>query len=147
MITSVVKRSGEVVPFDQEKVTVAIYKAAASVGGHDRALSEDLSDQVMAALSATYSEEDPPTVEDVQDVVERMLIKAGHARTAKAYILYRHERSKMRSQKVLSRVEYLPYKAMWEALDWAVEHGCHTVSRLNRIIRDGRLPWLIEKSR
>ena len=146
MITSVVKRSGEVVPFDQEKVTVAIYKAAASVGGHDRALSEDLSDQVMAALSATYSDEDLPTVEDVQDVVERILIKAGHARTAKAYILYRHERSKMRSQKVLSRVEYLPYKAMWEALDWAVEHGCHTVSRLNRITRDGRLPWLIEKS-
>jgi len=146
MITSVVKRSGEVVPFDQEKVTVAIYKAAASVGGHDRALSEDLSDQVMAALSATYSDQDLPTVEDVQDVVERILIKAGHARTAKAYILYRHERSKMRSQKVLSRVEYLPYKAMWEALDWAVEHGCHTVSRLNRITRDGRLPWLIEKS-
>jgi uridine kinase len=145
MITSVVKRSGEVVPFDQEKVTVAIYKAAASVGGHDRVLSEDLSDQVMAALSATYSDEDLPTVEDVQDVVERILIKAGHARTAKAYILYRHERSKMRSQKVLSRVEYLPYKAMWEALDWSVEHGCHTVSRLNRITRDGRLPWLIEK--
>ncbi len=146
MITSVVKRSGEVVPFDQEKVTVAIYKAAASVGGHDRALSESLSNEVMAALSATYSEEDPPTVEDVQDVVERILIKAGHARTAKAYILYRHERSRMRSQKVLSRVEYIPYKAMWEALDWAVEHGCHTVSRLNRISRDGRLPWLIEKA-
>lgn len=146
MITSVVKRSGEVVPFDQEKVTVAIYKAAASVGGHDRALTEELSDQVMGALSATYSDEDLPTVEDVQDVVERILIKAGHARTAKAYILYRHERSKMRSQTALSRVEYLPYKAMWEALDWAVEFDCYTVSRLNRIIRDGRLPWLIEKT-
>ena len=146
MIERVVKRSGEVATFDQEKVTVAIYKAAASVGGHDRALSEDLSDQVMQALDATYSEDDLPTVEDVQDVVERILIKTGHARTAKAYILYRHERSKMRSQKVVSRVEYLPYKAMWEALDWAVEHDCHTVSRLNRIIRDGRMPWLIEKT-
>lgn len=146
MITSVVKRSGEVVPFDQEKVTVAIYKAAASVGGHDRALSENLSNQVMAALDATYSDDDLPTVEDVQDVVERILIKSGHARTAKAYILYRHERSKMRSQTALSRVEYLPYKAMWETLDWAVEHGCYTVSRLNRMIRDGRLPWLIEKT-
>ena len=146
MIERVVKRSGEVATFDQEKVTVAIYKAAASVGGHDRALSEDLSDQVMQALDATYSEDDLPTVEDVQDVVERILIKTGHARTAKAYILYRHERSKMRSQKVVSRVEYLPYKAMWEALDWAVEHDCHTVSKLNRIIRDGRMPWLIEKT-
>ncbi len=146
MIHSVVKRSGEVVPFDREKITVAIYKAAASVGGHDRSLSEGLCDRVVEALVATYSDTDPPTVEEVQDVVERVLIKAGHARTAKAYIVYRHERSKMRSQKMRSRIEYLPYKAMWEALDWAVEHGCHTVSRLNRIIRDGRLPWLIDKS-
>lgn len=145
-IDRVVKRSGEVVPFDQEKITVAIYKAAASIGGHDRALSEKLSRQVVEALEATYSPEDLPTVEDVQDVVERMLIKAGHARTAKAYILYRHERAKMRSQKRASRVELIPYKAMWQALDWSVEHDCHTVDRLNRIVRDGRLPWLIEKA-
>jgi len=145
-IGNVVKRNGEVVPFDREKVTVAIYKAAASVGGHDRVLSERLSDQVVEALEATYSVDDPPTVEDVQDIVERVLIKAGHARTAKAYILYRHERAKMRSEIRTARVEYLPYKAMWHALDWAVEHDCHTVSKLNRIIRDGRLPWLIEKS-
>lgn len=145
-IDSVVKRNGEVVPFDREKVTVAIYKAAASIGGHDRALSEKLSDQVVEALEATYSVDDPPTVEDVQDIVERVLIKAGHARTAKAYILYRHERAKMRSEIRTARVEHLPYKAMWHALDWAVEHDCHTVPKLNRIIRDGRLPWLIEKA-
>ena len=146
MIETVVKRSGEVVPFDQEKITIAIYKAAASVGGHDRSLSEGISDKVIAALSATYSEDDPPTVEEVQDVVERVLIKAGHARTAKAYILYRAARAKMRTQKEIARVEYLPYKAMYPALDWAVEHDCHTISRLNHIIRDGRMPWLIEKT-
>jgi uridine kinase len=146
MIESVVKRNGEVVPFDQEKITIAIYKAAASVGGHDRALSEGISDAVIEALSATYSADDPPTVEEIQDVVERVLIKAGHARTAKAFILYRAARAKMRSQKEIARVEYLPYKAMYQALDWAVEHDCHTVSRLNHIIRDGRMPWLIEKS-
>lgn len=146
MIETVVKRSGEVVPFDREKITVAIYKAAASVGGHDKALSEGISDKVIAALSATYSEDDPPTVEEVQDVVERVLIKAGHAKTAKAYILYRAARAKMRTQKEIARVEYLPYKAMYQALDWAVEHDCHTISRLNHIIRDGRMSWLIEKA-
>jgi uridine kinase len=146
MIESVVKRNGEVVPFDQEKITIAIYKAAASVGGHDRALSEGISDAVIEALSATYSADDPPTVEEIQDVVERVLIKAGHAKTAKAFILYRAARAKMRSEKEVARVEYLPYKAMYQALDWAVEHDCHTVSRLNHIIRDGRMPWLIEKS-
>ena len=87
-ITSVVKRNGKIVPFDQEKITVAIYKAAAALGGHDRALSEGLSNQVVDALTATYSADLPPTVEDVQDIVERVLIKSGHARTAKIFIVY-----------------------------------------------------------
>jgi uridine kinase len=143
-ITSVVKRNGEIVPFDQEKITVAIYKAAAALGGHDRALSEGLSNQVVDALTATYSADLPPTVEDVQDIVERVLIKSGHARTAKIFIVYRHERSKMRSQRRTAKVEYLPYKAMWQALDWSVENDCYTVARLNQIIRSGRLSWLVE---
>jgi uridine kinase len=143
-ISTVVKRTGEVVPFDREKITVAIYKAAASVGGHDRALSEKLSDRVVAALEATYSDQDPPTVEDIQDIVERVLIKSGHARTAKALILYRHERAKMRSRRETAKIENVPYKTMWQALDWAVEHDCHTVDKLNEIVRDGRLPGLIE---
>jgi uridine kinase len=142
-ITSVLKRAGQTVAFDPEKITVAIYKAAAAVGGHDRALSEQLAAQVVAALEATYSGDLPPTVEDIQDVVERVLIKTGHARTAKAYILYRHERAKLRSQREAAQVEFLPYKAMWQALDWAVEHRCHTVDQLNAIIAEGRLPELI----
>ena len=142
-IPSVVKRNGEVVPFDREKITVAIYKAAAAVGGHDRELTERLSDEVVAALSATYDEESPPTVEEVQDVVERILIKAGHARTAKAFILYRHERAKMRSRLRARQVEYIPYRTMWQALDWAVDHDCNTVEKLNQLIRGNRLPELI----
>jgi uridine kinase len=145
-ITSVVKRGGHTAPFDPEKITVAIYKAAASVGGHDRSLSEELSARVVTALEATYSQDAPPTVEDVQDVVERVLIKSGHARTAKAYILYRHERAKLRSEREAARVEFLPYKAMWEALDWAVDNGCHTVAQLNEMIEGGRLGELIAKA-
>ena len=49
----------------------------------------------------------------------------------------------MRSRRRRERVEHIPYKAMWQALDWAVEHGCHTVAGLNEIIRGGRLPELI----
>ena len=145
-LDSVVKRNGESVPFDQERVTVAIYKAAAAIGGHDRALSERLSNQVVDALAATYSADNPPTVEDIQDVVERVLIKAGHAKTAKTYIVYRHERSKMRSERRAAKVENLPYRAMWEALDWSVEHDCYTVDGVNRIIRNGRFSWLVDAS-
>ena len=142
--TTIIKRNGQAVPFDQEKVTVAIYKAMAAGGAHDRELAEQLSDKVVAALASAYSEVQVPTVEDTQDFVERVLIKDGHAETAKRYILYRGERAKMRSRRRRERAEPIPYKAMWQALDWAVEHGCHTVAGLNEIIRDGRLPQLIQ---
>ena len=141
--TTIIKRSGGAVPFDQEKITVAIYKAMAAGGAHDRELAESLSDQVVAALDAAYTGEQLPTVEDTQDFVERVLIRGGHAETAKRYILYRSERAKMRSRRRRDRVELIPYKAMWRALDWAVDHGCNTVAGLNQIIRDGHLPRLI----
>ena len=141
--TTIIKRNGQAVPFDQEKITVAIYKAMAAGGAHDRELAEGLSDQVAAALDAAYTAEQLPTVEDTQDFVERVLIQDGHAETAKRYILYRSERAKMRLQRRRERAEPIPYKAMWQALDWAVDHGCNTVAGLNEIIREGRLPQLI----
>ncbi len=140
----VMKRNGDVVLFDREKIVVAIYKAAASIGGHDRELSERITEQVMGDLGAAYSNEVPPTVEDIQDIVERVLIKSGHARTAKAYILYRNERARMRSTRPVGAGGNIPYKTMWQALDWAVDHDCHTVAKLNRIIRDGHLLELVE---
>ena len=145
-ISAIVKRDGRLDPFDRDKVTLAIYKSAAAVGGHDRALSESLTDEVVAALEATYSDDLPPTVEDVQDIVERVLIKNGHAKTAKSYILYRHERARVRSARREKRVQNIPYKTMWQMLDWAVAHDCETVPKLNALIDGGRLPWLIERA-
>lgn len=145
-LTTIVKRDGTVAPFDPEKITLAVYKAAASVGGHDRPLSERISRQVVDYLGKLYSREEPPTVEDVQDLVERVLIKNGFADTAKAFILYRHERAKMRRRQDERKLELIPYKAMWHMLDWAVDHGCESVDKLNEIIRGGRLPWLIAES-
>jgi uridine kinase len=141
-LSAIVKRNGRLVPFGREKITLAIYKAAAAVGGHDRALSERLTDEVVAALEGGYAGE-TPSVEDVQDVVERVLIKNGHARTAKAYILYRHERARMRSERKAERIENIPYKQLWQMLDWAFSHDCETVAKLNAIFADGRLPWLV----
>lgn len=144
-ISAIVKRNGEIVPFGREKITLAIYKAAAAVGGHDRARSENLTDEVVAALEGGYAG-DTPSVEDIQDVVERVLIKNGHARTAKAYILYRHERARMRSERRAERIENIPYKQLWQMLDWAVSHDCETVAKLNAIFADGRLPWLVREA-
>jgi len=95
------KRDGRIVPFDQEKITNAIFKAAQSVGGKDRELAKSLSDQVVEELEKKYDGRETPGVEDIQDIVEKVLIENGHARTAKAYILYRQKHKELRELRAL----------------------------------------------
>jgi ribonucleoside-diphosphate reductase alpha chain len=93
------KRDGRIADFDTEKITSAIFKAAQSVGGENRELAETLAERVMNELQRRYDTEGIPTVEEVQDVVETVLIRSGHAQTAKAYILYRRKRAELREAK------------------------------------------------
>ena len=90
------KRDGRLEPFDQERITNAIWKAAKAVGGKDREQARKLSDRVFDELRKRFGEDGVPTVEEIQDLVERMLIEGGHARTAKAYILYRKQHQDQR---------------------------------------------------
>ncbi len=90
------KRDGRLEAFDQERITNAIWKAAKAVGGKDRELAKRLSDQVVEVLKNRFGEEGVPTVEEIQDIVEKILIENGHARTAKAYILYRKQHQDLR---------------------------------------------------
>lgn len=95
-VKEVQKRDGRKVPFDRHKITTAIFKAAQSVGGNDLKMADGLSKKVAENLDEEYDGKTIPTVEDVQDLVEKVLIEEGHAKTAKAYILYRAERSRKR---------------------------------------------------
>jgi len=90
------KRDGRLEPFDQERITNAIWKAAKAVGGKDREQAKRISDQVVAELKNRFGEDGCPTVEEIQDLVEKMLIENGRAQTAKAYILYRKQHQDMR---------------------------------------------------
>src|SRR5262249_14056654 len=139
--TQIIKRTGEVVPFDRTKIVNAIYKAAASLGGHDRALSERLADEV-TALAGGGS----PSVEEIQDLVERVLIENGHARTAKAFILYRSERARLRRRQSgrAAGPDDVPYKAMWRAGGWRPRHGGPTGEGLNRHVRSGTFAALVQ---
>ena len=83
-IEKVVKRNGAIVPFNQDRITNAIYRAAVSVGGRDRERAENLSEEVVKILTETTPPDQTPTVEDIQDIVEKVLIENGHARTAQA---------------------------------------------------------------
>ncbi|MBN1157372.1 ribonucleoside reductase class II [Candidatus Woesearchaeota archaeon] len=103
-VTKVKKRDGRIVKFDEQKVVEAIYKAAVSVGGQNRQLAKELAGKVVKEVNRSFKEK-IPTVEDVQDAVEKVLIETGHAKTAKAYILYRQKRKEIREAKLAIGVE------------------------------------------
>ncbi len=111
MIEMIVKRDGRQVAFDSSKITDAIYKAAQVLGGNDRETAEELTRKVIAYLEDELHET-RPTVEQVQDVVEKILIENGHARTAKEFILYRAERTRVRDMntKLMRIYEDLTFK-------------------------------------
>ena len=116
------KRDGQLESFDRTRISNAIWKAAKSVAGRNRELSKQLSDQVFRVLQEKYGDDGVPTVEEIQDIVEQVLIENGHARTAKAYIVYRKQHQDMRElAAILSSAdlvdEYL------ELLDWRVKEN------------------------
>ena len=116
------KRDGRLEPFDQERITNAIWKAAKAVGGKDRELAKKLSDQVVAELKKRFGEDGVPTVEEIQDVVEKVLIENGHARTAKAYILYRKQHQDIRElAALLSQADLVDQYLDME--DWRVKEN------------------------
>jgi len=95
------KRNGDTTTFDQNKITNAIYKALLATSEGDRDLAQNLTDGVLDKLANQgFGAENPPSVEDIQDMVESTLIEQGHSEIAKSYILYRHERRKIRDEKM-----------------------------------------------
>lgn len=94
MITTIIKRDGRRAPFNVQKIADAIYKAAQSVGGSDYNMAIGIASHVCNGLEEAGIKE--PTVEQIQDAVEKTLIEEGHSATAKSYILYRAERNKRR---------------------------------------------------
>lgn len=113
MITEIIKRDGRTVPFNKGKIAQAIFKAAAAIGGKNEEVASELADQVVEYLEKELGEGCKPSVEHVQDVVEKILIENGHARTSKEYILYRAERTRMREMntKLMRIYEDLTFKS------------------------------------
>lgn len=122
MILKIQKRDGRLVTFNIEKIANAIYKAAESVGeaDHDRALV--LAGKVCDVMTAKGYEQ--PTVEQIQDIVEEVLIREGYAAVAKSYILYRSERTRAREMntRLMKVYEELTFKSS-EDLDMKRENA------------------------
>ena len=95
------KRNGTLDSFNINKISNAIYKALAATSKADRNLAEELATGVVQKLMEEgFAASRPPSVEDIQDMVESTLIENGHSEIAKAYIVYRHERRKVREDKL-----------------------------------------------
>jgi len=139
-IEFVIKRNGATVPFTPQRISNAIYRAAVAVGGRDKETAEKLALQVVEYLEQNFPPTKYPSVEDVQDAVEKILIENGHSKVAKAYILYRDERARMRSSRkdqTIQPSQNIPWAKIWQVLDWASSRDLHTVERYNQRIRNG----------
>jgi len=144
-ITQIVKRDGNLVSYDRDRIATAIFKAACSVGGDDRVEADRIALLVEKKMEDTFGAGAIPSVEETQDLVESTLIKEGHAKTARAYILYRHNRQMERTQRAYTfeASDNIPYKKIYEVLRWNMDHGCETVEGINEIIANGTFPELI----
>jgi len=115
MITEIIKRDGRRAPFQIEKIADAIFAAAQASGGRDYDMAMNLAQQVVQLLD-NENMITLPTVEQIQDAVEKVLVKNGHARTAKKYILYRNERTRAREMntRLMKVYEDLTFKSSLE---------------------------------
>lgn len=148
-IKQVIKRTGAVVPFNQERIANAIYRAAVSVGGRDKKTAQQLSEKVVALMNDKFPEDSIPHIEDVQDMVEKVLIENGHAKVAKEFILYREEAARRREAEgrhASKSNENIPWQKIWRNLDWSVSHNLHTTEHLNQRISKGEFPHIVHES-
>ncbi len=145
----VIKRTGAVVPFNEERIANAIYRAAVAVGGRDKDKAAELAKQVIDIIDERYNENDKPHIEEIQDIVEKVLIENGHAKVAKEYILYREEAARRRkedSRHFSKPSEYIPWAKIWRSLNWAVDHGLHTIKSANERIKKGEFAQIVHEA-
>ncbi|MFX1514330.1 MAG: ribonucleoside triphosphate reductase [Promethearchaeota archaeon] len=125
-IRRIQKRTGEIVPFDQEKIKQAINKALRAVNKPNDRKASALTELVVLELDSRYDSKTVPTVEEIQDVVESILIRNGLVDTAKSYILYRAQRARIRESKSIfvdvnnTVVDYI------SKADWRVAENSNT---------------------
>jgi anaerobic ribonucleoside-triphosphate reductase len=138
MIKEIIKRDGRVEFFDVTKIASAIYKAAIAAGGDDKERAEELSYMVAARLAAKFRDK-APDVEDIQDMVEKVLIEQNHAKTAKAFILYRERRKQVRENNALVGATIDMFSNYLADKDWSVKENANmqkSVNGLNNYIRE-----------
>lgn len=125
MLEYIRKRDGRLAAFEQGKISEAIKKAVRAVGGQDMTKAEEITRQVVGILEIIYKDDRAPTVENVQDLVEKQLIESGHAQTAKAYILYRRQHEQLRATKSFMQESIEAIDSYLTQEDWRVKENAN----------------------
>ncbi|NLV24488.1 MAG: ribonucleoside triphosphate reductase [Deltaproteobacteria bacterium] len=125
MLEFIRKRDGRLAPFEEEKIAQAIIKAVKAVGGEDFEKARQICRQVVGYLAIFYKDERIPTVENVQDLVEKCLIENGHAKVAKAYILYRKQRESLRETREFMKKSIESIDSYLTQEDWRVHENAN----------------------
>ncbi|MDD2362252.1 MAG: ribonucleoside triphosphate reductase [Oscillospiraceae bacterium] len=147
-LTQIIKRDRSYVPFKKEKIVLAIFKAAGAVGGNDFSTSERLADEVVRIAEQQFPN-GIADVESIQDIVEKVLIEEGHAKTAKAFILYREKRRSARESNALIGATINMFTEYLNDRDWQINENANTqksINGLNNYIREAftKNYWLHE---
>jgi len=119
-IIKVKKRDGTIVDFEPSKITDAVFKAITATGQGDGKRSKKLSDRVAKILNRRFKKDEIPQVEQIQDIVEEVLILEGLVDTAKAYILYREQRRRIREAVAVVDESSERIDRYLKELDWQV---------------------------
>jgi len=124
-IKKIQKRNGRIVDFKKEKIAKAIFKAITATGETPGERAKELSDKVVRILNRRFKKEEIPTVEQIQDIVEEVLISENLAETAKAYILYREKRRQVREAVKASEEAVEKVDQYLDKLDWEVQENAN----------------------
>ena len=124
-IQKVQKRDGSIVEFDQSKITDAIFKAITATNQGDGVKSKRISNRVIQILNRRFKKEEIPSVEQIQDIVEEVLILEGLVETAKAYILYREQKRRIREAGVLFDESSEMVDKYLKELDWQIQENAN----------------------
>ena len=136
-ITKVQKRDGQLVEFDQSRIQDAIFKAITATGQGDGKKSKKLSEKVAQILSRRFKKDETPQVEQIQDIVEEVLILEELVETAKAYILYREQRRRIReATAVVDESTEMVDKYIRE-LDWQIQENSNMTFSLQGLNQYG----------
>jgi len=124
-ITKVQKRDGRIVDFDFDRIINAVFKAITATGQGDEAKAKKIADDVLKIFNRRFKKDGIPSVEQIQDIIEEVLIMDGLVDTAKSYILYREQRRRIREAAVASDEAMERVDQYLEKLDWEVQENAN----------------------